>query len=223
MGQYAKAEPLYQRSLAIHEDKLGKDHPDVATSLNNLASLYEPWASTPRRSRSTKRSLEIREAKLGKDHPTWPRASTTWRPVRGHGPVRQGGAALPAQPRDQGSQARQGPPRRGHSLNNLAGLYQAMGQYAKAEPLYQARLEIKEAKLGKDHPDVATDPQQPGEPVPCHGPVRQGGAALPARLEIYEDKLGKDHPDVAATLNNLANLYQAMGQYAKAEPLYQRA
>ena len=40
MGQYAKAEPLYQRSLKISEAKLGPDHPDVADSLNNLANLY---------------------------------------------------------------------------------------------------------------------------------------------------------------------------------------
>jgi hypothetical protein len=32
-GQYAQAEPLYNRSLAIWEKALGPDHPDVATSL----------------------------------------------------------------------------------------------------------------------------------------------------------------------------------------------
>ena len=31
---------LYKRSLAIREKALGPDHPDVATSLNNLAVLY---------------------------------------------------------------------------------------------------------------------------------------------------------------------------------------
>ena len=39
-GQYAQAEPLYKRSLAIREKALGPEHPDVATSLNNLAGLY---------------------------------------------------------------------------------------------------------------------------------------------------------------------------------------
>ena len=34
------AEPLYKRSLEIREKVFGKDHPDVATSLENLASLY---------------------------------------------------------------------------------------------------------------------------------------------------------------------------------------
>jgi tetratricopeptide (TPR) repeat protein len=38
-GQYAKAEPLYQRALAIREKALGPEHPDVATSLENYAVL----------------------------------------------------------------------------------------------------------------------------------------------------------------------------------------
>ena len=41
MGRYVKAEPLYQRSLKMRESKLGPDHSDVASSLNNLADLYE--------------------------------------------------------------------------------------------------------------------------------------------------------------------------------------
>lgn len=39
-GQYAQAEPLYKRSLAIREKTLGPDHPDVALSLENMAVLY---------------------------------------------------------------------------------------------------------------------------------------------------------------------------------------
>ena len=41
------------------------------------------------------------------------------------------------------------------SLNNLAELYRAQGQYAQAEPLYQRALAIVEKALGPDHPEVA--------------------------------------------------------------------
>jgi tetratricopeptide (TPR) repeat protein len=40
-GQYNDAEPLYLQSLDIKKRQLGNDYPDVATSLNNLALLYE--------------------------------------------------------------------------------------------------------------------------------------------------------------------------------------
>jgi tetratricopeptide (TPR) repeat protein len=36
-GQYAKAEPLFQRALAILEKALGPEHPAVVTSLENYA------------------------------------------------------------------------------------------------------------------------------------------------------------------------------------------
>jgi tetratricopeptide (TPR) repeat protein len=42
------------------------------------------------------------------------------------------------------------------SLNNLAALYDAMGDYAKAEPLYQQALQIRKKALGPEHPDTAT-------------------------------------------------------------------
>jgi tetratricopeptide (TPR) repeat protein len=36
-----EAEPLMQRALSIDEASLGKDHPNVAIRLNNLAQLYQ--------------------------------------------------------------------------------------------------------------------------------------------------------------------------------------
>lgn len=41
------------------------------------------------------------------------------------------------------------------SLNNLALLYQDMGDYARAEPFYRRALKIREKALGPDHPDTA--------------------------------------------------------------------
>jgi len=52
-GQYAQAGPLYQRALAIKEKALGPEAPLVATSLNNLAALYDDQGQyAPKPSRS---------------------------------------------------------------------------------------------------------------------------------------------------------------------------
>jgi hypothetical protein len=40
-NRLGEAEPLYRRALVISEASLGKDHPDVATALNNLARLLQ--------------------------------------------------------------------------------------------------------------------------------------------------------------------------------------
>jgi tetratricopeptide (TPR) repeat protein len=42
MGEYAKAEPLYREALEIRQKVFGREHPDTAESLDNLAGLY--WA-----------------------------------------------------------------------------------------------------------------------------------------------------------------------------------
>ena len=62
-GQYAQAEPLYKRSLAIREKALGPDHPDVATSLNSLAELYRATGRVKDAEVLEKRAARIRAIK----------------------------------------------------------------------------------------------------------------------------------------------------------------
>jgi tetratricopeptide (TPR) repeat protein len=41
-------------------------------------------------------------------------------------------------------------------LNNLAHLYEVMGDYEKAEPFYQEALGLRQKVLGKENPDTVT-------------------------------------------------------------------
>jgi tetratricopeptide (TPR) repeat protein len=59
IGEYAKAEPLYQEALRIRRKVLGSEHPDTALSLNNLAVLYQSMERT-KRDRSDKKESERR-------------------------------------------------------------------------------------------------------------------------------------------------------------------
>jgi len=67
--RYADAEPLYQRSLAIREKALGPDHPNIAQSLTNLASLYNRQGRYAEAEPMYWRSLAKREKALDRDHP----------------------------------------------------------------------------------------------------------------------------------------------------------
>ena len=55
------------------------------------------------------------------------------------------------------------------------------------------------------------------------GKYREGTEVALRALAMAEKALGPEHPDTGTSMNNLAVLYQAQGQYAKAEPLYMRA
>jgi tetratricopeptide (TPR) repeat protein len=68
-GQYAKAEPLYVRALAIREKALDPEHPDVAQSLNNLAGLYNNQGQYAKAEPLYQRALAIWEKALGPEHP----------------------------------------------------------------------------------------------------------------------------------------------------------
>ena len=68
-GKYSEAIPLAQRSLAIYEKALGREHPDVATSLGILALLYHSQGNYSAAAPLYQRSLAIREKALGREHP----------------------------------------------------------------------------------------------------------------------------------------------------------
>jgi tetratricopeptide (TPR) repeat protein len=68
-GRYAEAIPIAQRLLAIDEKALGRDHPDVAQSLNNLSLLYVRQGRYADTEPLLQRALAIEEKALGRDHP----------------------------------------------------------------------------------------------------------------------------------------------------------
>src|SRR5262245_22685057 len=68
-GRYSDAIQIAQRVLAIREKALGRDHAEVAASLNNLAQLYDRQGRYADAEPLYQRSLDIREKALGRDHP----------------------------------------------------------------------------------------------------------------------------------------------------------
>jgi tetratricopeptide (TPR) repeat protein len=68
-GNYVRALVIAQKALQVAEQNFGPDHPDVATSLNNLAELYRTQGDYAKAEPLHKRALAIREKALGPDHP----------------------------------------------------------------------------------------------------------------------------------------------------------
>src|SRR5262245_23446295 len=78
---------------------------------------------------------------------------------------------------------------------------------------------------GAQERDLAEAQRLNGQVLQYYATGRYQQAIPVARRElaITEKALGPENPNTAAALNNLADLYQATGAHAKAEPLYQRA
>ena len=109
------------------------------------------------------------------------------------------------------------------SVNNLAGISEAQGNYREAELLHMRSLEIRKKKFGEDHPDIATSLNNLAFLYYSQGNYREAEPLYVRSLKIRERQLGLDHLDVAATLLNLAALYNTTESYLEAMEVIQRA
>ena len=101
--------------------------------------------------------------------------------------------------------------------------YDDLGDYNKALEYYGKALEIRESKLGKDHPDTAATYNNIALVYDNKGDYDKALEYYGKALEIRESKLGEDHPYTAATYNNIAEAYRAKGDYDKAMEYYGKA
>ena len=167
--------------------------------------------------------LELGEKRMARSIPTPPSASTTWRRFTSDGRLRQSRTALQRALAIREKALGAEHPDTANSLNNLAALYWAMGDYAKAEPLFRRALAISEKALGAEHPDTADEPQQPGGALRAMGDYAKAEPLYRRALAISEKALGAEHPDTATSLSNLAILKIDLGKAGDAQESSTRA
>ena len=63
---------LYREALAMRRKLHGEDHPDVATSLNDLAVVLKAKGDFVEAEKSLREALSIRRQVLGEAHLQWP-------------------------------------------------------------------------------------------------------------------------------------------------------
>ena len=70
-GDYPNAIECFLKAKDIHERTIGKEHPDYATSLNNLGALYRNMGDYAKAERYLLEGIAIDEKALGKEHPDY--------------------------------------------------------------------------------------------------------------------------------------------------------
>ncbi|MUG97659.1 CHAT domain-containing protein [Scytonema sp. UIC 10036] len=189
-GKYDAAIPLAERALAMREKVLGKEHPDVATSINNLALLYREQGNYQQAEPLYKRSLAIFEKALGQEHPLVASSINNLALLY----LAQGNYQQ-AEPLSKRSLAifekalGQEHPSVATSINNLANLYRQQGNYQQAEPLSKRSLAIREKALGQEHPDVAASVNNLALLYLAQGNIAHGIDLIQRGLEIEEKNL----------------------------------
>jgi CHAT domain-containing protein/Tfp pilus assembly protein PilF len=249
-GRLADAIAGVRAATAVERAVFGDVHEEVAGSLDALAQLEEFRAGLEAARRAREEILAIRTRLYGKSHWRTADARRALRDVQLRARLgakekgqlaratalnaqvvrlyQQGRAAEALAPARQALALRKAVLGEDHpdcaaSRNNLASLYQALGDYARARPLYERARDLYKLALGEGHPDYANSLNNLASVYKDAGDYARARPLLEQARDVYKAALGERDPRYAQSLNNLANLYQHLGEYARARRLYERA
>ncbi len=223
-SNFEEALQFNEQALAIREEVLGPDHPEVAATLNNLAVVQRALGSYVSASASYERALAIGEAALGPDHPG---VATTLNNLgllyltQGIYPQSQSAFERALKIRRAALGAR-------HievatTLNNLGYLQYVRGAYGEAQDLLEQALAIREAALGPDHREVATTLSNLGLVRLTRGDHEGARALFKRAFTIRERVLQPGHPGMASIYSNLGVLSYTVGDHDEAQRLQEQA
>ena len=223
-GFYSLAEDPCQRCLKATQELLGERHPDVASSINNLAELYRLQGRYEEAEPLYKQVLSLWQELLGELHPHVA-GSINNLALLYYSQGRYEEAELLHKQALSLKQELLGElhPDVATSINNLAVLYSAQGRYEEAEPLCKQALSLRQELLGELHPNVADSINNLAELYRLQGRYEEAEPLYKQALSLRQELLGESHPDVASSINNLAALYKYQGRYEEAEILYKQA
>ncbi|MGA9377546.1 MAG: tetratricopeptide repeat protein [Phormidium sp.] len=219
-----QAEVWYQQCRDIVKQRLGEEHPDFATILNNLAALYYSLGRYSEAEPLYLQALSIFRQSLPKNYPNI--ASNLNNLAELYNSLGRYSEAellyLEALSIDR-QNLPENHPCLARDLNNLALLYYSLGRYSEAEPLFLQASEINTLNLPENHPRIAIDLNNFAL---LYGSLRRYSEAellFLQALSIDRQSLPENHPQLATHLNNLATLYFFQGRYNEAEPLFLQA
>lgn len=223
-ARYGEAEQMYRRSLGMLEQVQGAEHPDVATTLDNLAKLLGLQRKYEQAVPVYEKILRIRGGTLGPEHPDITRTLedlallySNWKRYDLSQSLYERALQI--------SEHALGPehPDTATTLEKLAVFYRLQKNYRLAEALYTRALSIREQALGAEHPMTASALNNLAVLYRLQGNYTQARPLFERALQIYKQTLGPEHPATATAISNLAYFLSLQGQHKQALDFYKQA
>jgi tetratricopeptide (TPR) repeat protein len=108
-------------------------------------------------------------------------------------------------------------------LTMVARYLWGRAEHNRAKALHERALAIREASLGREHPDVAESLSGLGVVLRWSGELSEARRAHERALAIREASLGPDHPSVGESFNNLGLVLWNLGLFSEARQAHERA
>jgi tetratricopeptide (TPR) repeat protein len=223
-GQYAPALELEQKSLALLREILGEDHPDTATSYNNLAATLFAQGKHVEAEAMLRRALAIELKALGEDHPdTGISYNNLAAILLDQGKYPEAEVLVRRTLANKLKTLGEGHPSTADSYNNLAVTLQKQGKDAEAEAMHRRDLAIKLKTLDEGHPSTANSYNNLALTLRVQGKDAEAETMHRRAVAINLKVLGEAHPSTANSYNNLALALSAQRKHGEAEAMHRHA
>jgi CHAT domain-containing protein/tetratricopeptide (TPR) repeat protein len=216
LGRFAEAEELCRRALDRRRQMLPETHPDVASSLSNIAKLRFGIGDYAGSLKLQTESLEIRRRPGSNKLDIALSLSAS---VEVYCAV--GNYEVANRVCNEALEIRRNVLGDNHldtlvSLADLAAIRSLRGDFVGARQLLEQVLERRTAVLGKFHPDVASAQSNLAALLINHSLHAEAAPLLARALEIRQRSLGKNHPDTARALLSIGALAYQTRDYPSA-------
>ncbi|MBS4014355.1 MAG: CHAT domain-containing protein [Bacteroidetes bacterium] len=232
MGNYQKAGEIYEICGDKYVQLYGDMHPEYATFLNNLGLFYLESGNFDIAENILKRSLYIQEIAFGKNHPDNVNMLSNLANVFiKKGDLRAAEELLLSAVNLTKETLGYNHPNYFSALLNLGVFYYETGNYTKSEDLYLQNLHLQNESGNQLSKEYSTALNNLG--ALYLSKIRltdndEKASEYALKAEMYFSRvteidsiLGRENlPSYAQHLNNLAELYRAVGKFEKAEELF---
>lgn len=224
LGDYDRAAPLLERSLALRRDAFGPEHVEVADGMHELGTLFRLRGAYPAAESLYRSSLEVqRRLPPGEDIRTAATLHELAALQHTIGRYEAADSLYGEAYRIRVARLGEEHPRTLATLDQIAVLTRDMGKRDSAGVILSRVLRIRERVVGPDHPDVATTLSQLASIHAGRGEWSETEALLRRALGIRERAFGADHPEAARTLGQVASSLTFQGRLDDAEAMHRQA
>ncbi|KAI1519708.1 kinesin light chain [Pyrenophora tritici-repentis] len=219
-GRYEEAEELYVQVMQTRKRVLGDEHPDMLSSMNNLAATYWNQGRWKEAEELQVQVMQTRKRVLTDEHPDTLTsmnnlALTYWN---------QGRWKEAEELQVQVMQTRKRVLTDEHpdtltSMNNLALTYWNQGRWKEAEELQVQVMQTRKRVLTDEHPDTLTSMNNLALTYWNQGRWKEAEELQVQVLQTRKRVLTDEHPDTLTSMANLASTYRNQGRWKEAEEL----
>ncbi len=211
LGAADQAIPLFLKVRETRTAKLGSDHPQTLTSMNDLALAYRIAGKLELAVPLGEKTLKLSQAKLGPDHPdTLTALNNLASAYKAAGKLPEAITLLERLRDARIAKLGSDHPDTLKTLGSLAAAYWSAKQLDKSVPLFEDVLKRQEAKLGRQHPDTQLTVANLGVNYKDAGRLKE---AIPLLEEAH--RAAKRFPTLRWVANQLSDAYAKAGESSK--------